>query len=174
MSIGPRFETYGMRSEEFRKNPCLEQACSEYASHALTTYKMGHLKSLYILGVYDQWIVPLIDEELSTIRRNGADTKTNFIYSADVHEADKINGHRIHVSVDIDVIKNLNCVSKPEWSGQTGPSVEDLSDVIESLISRNRLVAFDIVGYQPDDLNREPVPKNTEGLEIYRKLLPKL
>jgi len=154
-----------------------EQNGSDYCSHALTIYKEGYLESLHILGIEEDSQVPQIQKALG--RTGGLESAitgiwspTKLVYSADINKAKEINGKNIHVSVDIDLIPNLDCVGIT-WGGKTGPSVSEVSDTLRWLVNNNNLVAFDIVGYYPQDLANSSVT-NTQGLLVYKQLIDRV
>ena len=151
-----------------------EQNDSDYCSHALTIYKEGFLESLHILGIEEDSQVPQIQKALgrhgsleSAI--TGIWSPTNLKYSADINKAREIKGKNIHISVDIDVIPNLDCVGIT-WGGKIGPSVREVSDTLRWLVINNNLTAFDIVGYYPQDLADSSVT-NPQGILVYKQLI---
>jgi len=189
----PKLEFHGLIiSDEYRKKKHAERQHNiDHCSHAFTIYRQGYLEQLYILGIHhnqqEEQIKMVLGEMpfYSDQYFSPIESPTELIYSPDITKADDIKGKRIHVSIDIDVIKDLECIPI-NWGGKSvegvpelnqscygcglGPTIDELAKIVRRLISNNTLVAFDIVGYSPIDIIKgAQVP--TEGLEVYRKLL---
>jgi len=160
------------------KNPAAEElykSYGEYSTHALSVYQMNMLEQLYLLGIEEESQQAQIDFALKGGKSilgkiKAVRSSTGLVASADLNRAKEIRNKKVHISIDIDVIKDVQCVGQ-NWNGETGPSLEELVNSVENLVSNNILVAVDLVGYYPTDLWNKKEGSDTEGLNIYRKLL---
>lgn len=136
----------------------------DYASHAFQTYEEGFLDELGIFGIEE-----FLEKQIEYNRPNAKPTRTSLTYSTEIDGINEIKDKRLHISVDVDVIGNTRCV-RPNWGGETGPTLPQLTNAIRTLKKNNEIVALDVVGYVPDDLEASPL-RETEGLKIYREVI---
>ncbi len=157
------------RHADFNKPNFSLSGIEHFASHAFEVYAQNFLERLYVLGIEPGYQERQIMNCLHDLRIASSLPHTKLFYSCDITSARSVEGKRIHVSVDIDVIKRLTCIN-PGFGGESGPSLEELSNEIATISKENTLVAIDLVGFLPRsrDLSCD---SDAEGLLVYKTIV---
>lgn len=168
----PKFDISD-HSMQMRKDNLYNKSVTYYASHSRELCGQEYLDSgigqMFLLGVENENPMLTIKSRLSNEPSLRYIFKDQIFSSPRIDVLEKIEGKKIHLSIDIDAIPDLNCLGMDHWSGKTGPSLSYLLSELKGLAKNNEIVALDLAGYYPniDDITAA----DKQGMNIYDQLI---